>query len=181
MPTFEKSGRVVTEYHEAHRLDAEAPPEPLLHPDTAPEVVAARQRQDVLVAWGAGLSDPEAIGRALVLPVGSVRRFLFELGLAADPNPGKPRTPPGAKRFERVAAEVAEEYAARARATALDRADRIAKALAAGPLPAHRLAQLTGLSKWQVLKVVVGNPRFAVAGHERTPGMPRPVFGLKAG
>ena len=177
MPTFARGGRVVTEYHEAHRLDAEAPPEPLLHPDTAPEVVAARQRQDVLVAWGAGLEEPEAIGRALVLPVGSVRRFLFELGLGPDPRPGKRRPTATEAGYETVGAEVRAAAAAVAR----DRADRLAAALAAGPLTAHRLAELTGLSRWQVLKVVARDPRFAVAGRERTAGMPRPVFGLKAG
>ena len=177
MPTFARGGRVVTEYLEAHDLLGPATEEPLLHPDTAPEVVAARQRNDVLVAWGAGLSDPDAIGRALVLPACSVRRYLFELGLGPDPSPGNRRPTAKEAGYETVEADVRAGQAAVAR----DRADRLAAALAAGPLPAHRLAELTGLSKWQVLKVVVGNPRFAVAGRERTAGMPRPVFGLKAG
>ena len=175
MPTFARGGRVVTEYHEAHNLLGPASEEPELHPDTAPEVIAARQRQDVLVAWGAGLSDPAAIGRALVLPVGSVRRFLFELGLAENPDPGRRRPRASEKGYATVEAEVRAAQTAKHR----DRADLLAKVLGPGRMTALQLAAATGLSKWQVLRVVLGDRRFQVIG-PRTGGRgrPAPVYGL---
>lgn len=179
MPTIEKSGRVVTFYLEAHNLLGPASEEPLLHPDTAPEVIAARQRQDVLVAWGAGLSDPAAIGRALVLPVGSVRRFLFELGLGPDPHAKVRRGPlSGTEEYERRCA--ASQAAGRKQKA--DTAAAVAAALSGGPLTVGQISERTGLCH-QTVKRALADNGFPAVGKKRyaANGLVVPAYGQKVG